>query len=92
MIKELSPHYLNVLVPPTVGNSSAYNLRDPNNLRTISCRTSLYNNLFLSTVNSGWNSLTDDIKCSETVTAFKYRLNLGKPVPKKLYFYGERKI
>ena len=92
MMNGLSPNYLNSLVPPTVGNSSVYNLRSPNNLRNIPCRTSFYKNSFLPAVISDWNSLTDDMKSAETLTAFKYRLNLGKPVPKQLYFYGDRKI
>ena len=92
MINGLSSNYLNLLVPPTVGNSSAYNLRNPNDLRTISWRTSFYKSSFLPAVISDWNSVTDDIKSAEAVTAFKHRLNLGKPVSKQLYFYGERKI
>ena len=92
MINGLSPNYLNALVPPTVGNSSVYNLRSPNNLRTIPCRTSFYKNSFLPAATSDWTSLSDDMKSAETLTAFKYRLNLGKPVLKQLYFYGDRKI
>ena len=39
MFNGLSPNYLNGLVPQTVGESTSYNPRRPNNLRTITCRT-----------------------------------------------------
>ena len=92
MVNGLSPNYLNILVPPTIGNLTTYNKRRPNNLRTIACRTSLYNNSFLPSVISDWNFLRDEIKNAESLTSFKYHLNLDKPAARPLYFFGERKI
>ena len=92
MVNGLTPNYLNTLVPSTVGNSCSYNLRRPNNLRNITCRTSLYSASFLPSVINDWNSLADDTKNAESLTAFKYRLNMDKPCPRRLYFFGERKI
>ena len=92
MVNGLAPNYLNTLVPSTVGNSCSYNLRRPNNLRNITCRTSLYSASFLPSVINDWNSLADDTKNAESLTAFKYRLNMDKPCPRRLYFFGERKI
>ena len=91
MVNGLSPNYLNILVPPTIGNLTTYNLSRPNNLRTIACRTSLYNNSFLPSVVNDWNSLQDEIKNAESLTSFTYHLNLDKPTPRPLYFFGERK-
>ena len=62
MINGPLPDYLNNLIPPTVGSSSTNNLRRPNNLRTIACRTSLYSNSFLPAVIHDWNNLPDEIK------------------------------
>ena len=92
MVNGLAPNYLNILVPPTIGNSSSYNLRRPNNLRNIACRTRLYSSSFLPAVINDWNSLPDEIKNAESLSAFKYRLNVDKPCPRKLYFFGDRKI
>ena len=92
MVNGLSPNYLNVLVPPTIGNSTTYNLRRPDNLRTIACRTSLYNSSFLPSVIYDWNSLPDEIKNAVSLSSFKYHLNLDKPTPRLLYCFGERKI
>ena len=83
MVNGLSPSYLNALVPSTIGNSTTYNLRRPNSLKTIACKTSLYKNSFLPTVINDWNSLPDEIK---------NHLNLDKPAPRPLYFFGESKI
>ena len=91
MITGLSPNYLNVLVPQTVGESISYNLRRPNNLRTITCRTTLYKHSFLPSVINDWNCLSDEMKNAGTLSAFKYRLNIDKPSPNKLYFFGDRK-
>ena len=91
MFNGLSPNYLNVLVPQTVGESTSYNLRRPNNLRTITCRTTLYKNSFLPSVINDWNCLSDEMKNAGTLSAFKYRLNIDKPSPNKLYFFEDRK-
>ena len=88
----LAPNYLNNLIPPTVGSSSTYNLRRPNNLRTIACRTSLYSNSFLPDVINDWNDLPDEIRNAESLSSFKYRLKLDKPIPNKLFFFGDRKM
>ena len=83
----LAPNYLNNLIPPTVGSSSTYNLCRPNNLRTIACRTSLYSNSFLPAVINDWNYLPDEIRNAESLSSFKYRLNLDKPIPNKLFLF-----
>ena len=92
MMYGLAPNYLNNLIPPTVGSSSTYNLRRQNNLRTIACRTSLYSDSFLPAVINDWNYLPDEIRNSESLSPFKYRLNLDKPIPNKLFFFGDRKM
>ena len=42
MINDLTPTYLTSLVPSTVENTSAYNLRDSQNIRPLLTRTQLY--------------------------------------------------
>ena len=69
MVNGLSPNYLNILVLPTIGNLATYNLRRPYNLRTIACRTSLYNNSFLPSVINDWNSLPEEIKNAVSLTS-----------------------
>ena len=67
MVNGLSPSYFNVLVPSKIGNSTTYNLRKPNNLRTVASQTSLNNNSFLPSVINDYNSLPDEIKNAESL-------------------------
>ena len=82
---------LGIFMLVNLSTSTSYNLRRPNNLRTITCRTTLYKNSFLPSVINDWNCLSDEMKNSGTLSAFKYRLNIDKPSPSKLYFFGDRK-
>ena len=47
MQNDLSPDYLSVLVPPTVGSTSTYQLRNAPNAQLIHANTQLYYNSFL---------------------------------------------
>ena len=47
---------------------------------------------FLPAVINDWNYLPDEIRNAESLSAFKYRLNLDKPIPNKLFFFGDRKM
>ena len=53
----LVPDYLSSLVPPTVGSTAVYNLRNDSDLRTISANSQLYYNSFLPSVTRSWNEL-----------------------------------
>ena len=45
----------------------------------------------MPSVINDWNCLSDEMKNAGTLSAFKYRLNIDKPSPIKLYFFGDRK-
>ena len=65
MAKCLVPSYLSDLVTDMNSNLNNYNLRNSNNIRTISCRTNLYIKSFLPSVVEEWNSF---LKISEIWT------------------------
>ena len=92
MVNGLVPNYLCSLVPSTVGSNTTYNLRNSNDLANIVCRTSLYRNSFLPSAVNAWNSLPQATRKSDSLSSFKRLLNIDKPTPCKLYFYGERKM
>ena len=92
MVNGLVPNYLCSLVPSTVGSNTTYNLRNCNGLANIVCRTSLYRNSFLPSAVNAWNSLPQATRESDSPSSFKLLLNIHKPTPCKLYFYGERKM
>ena len=47
MVHNLTPNYLTSLIPSTVNETSNYNLRNSNDIRTVNARTSQYFSSFL---------------------------------------------
>ena len=75
-------------MPRLVGDSNPYSLRNANDIQSIRVRTNLFfNSLFPSTIRA-WNSLPQDIKDANTVTAFKYCLNRQRRLPPKFYIWS----
>ncbi|XP_060556211.1 uncharacterized protein LOC132716894 [Ruditapes philippinarum] len=66
MINGLAPEYLTNLVPPNIGSSSSYNLRNPDQLRPVHSRTNQYYKSFLPTTVRDWNNLLTDVRNSPT--------------------------
>ena len=58
MVNNLTPNYLTSLVPPTVSESSSYNLRNSNDIRTVNARTAQYFSSFLPSTIRAWNTLS----------------------------------
>ena len=86
----LTPDYLRDLVPPQVHETSNYNLRNSDSIRTIQANSNLFYNSFLPSTIRAWNSLPNDIKSSSSVAAFKYRLNTNLSKPPRYYNCGSR--
>ena len=66
--------FLSSLVPPTVGSTTTYNLRNFSNLQTIHASSQLYYKSFLPSVTRSWNELSEDKRNSTSVAAFKSKL------------------
>ena len=92
MYYSLSPPYLSTLVPPLVGQSSRYNLRNANDLQTIDARTKQYFNSFLPSTVRDWNSLLPEVKTSDTAIAFKSSLKKDNLIVPKHFYIGERRL
>ena len=78
------------ILPPLVQNTTNYNLRISNNLRSIHANTNLFYNSFFPSTIRAWNDLSEDIKNSPSVAAFKYRLNRDTHPPSKYFNAGSR--
>ena len=61
MMNGLTPEYLHTLLPPTVQNTTSYNLRNSNDIRNVHARTNLFYNSFLPSTIRAWNKLSDEI-------------------------------
>ena len=90
IVNGLTPHYLFDLMPPLVGDNNPYSLRNANDIQSIRARTNLFFNSFFPSTIRAWNSLPQDIKDANTVTAFEYCLNRHRRLPPKYYNAGSR--
>ena len=90
MINGLCPDYFSSLVPSTVGNNTAYNLRNAFDYKYIRSNTQLYYNYFLPSVVRNWNELPHTTRNATSIRAFKHSLNstiIGVPL---FYLDGKR--
>ena len=90
MINGLCPDYLSSLVPPTVGNNTAYSLRNTSDYKYIRSNTQLYHNSFLPSVVRDWNEQPHTTRNLPSISSFKRSLNstlIGVPL---FYLDGKR--
>ena len=90
MQNNLSPDYLSSLVPPTVGSTSAYHLRNASDIHLIHANTQLYFNSFLPSVTREWNELPQDVRDSNSLGTFRCKLNVDITKPPAYYNCGSR--
>ena len=81
MTHNLTPNYLQRLLPPQIREQSRYHLRNPNNFMTPITRTRFYYSSFLPSALRDWNSLNNDSRNSTTLTNFKRTLSTPGIVP-----------
>ena len=60
MVHNLTQNYLTSLIPSTVNETSNYNLRNSNNIRTVNARTSQYFSSFLPSSIRELNALSEE--------------------------------
>ena len=69
IVNGLTPDYLPELVPPLVGDSNPYSLRNANDIQSIRARTNLFFNSFFPSTVRAWNSMPQDITDANTAIA-----------------------
>ena len=90
MHNEMTPEYLSSLVPPSVGSTVRYALRNESNLQTVPAMSRQYYESFLPSTTRMYNALSDEIKNSPSLEAFKARLNRNTVKPPIYYYAGSR--
>ena len=90
MQNNLSPDYLSSLVPPTIGDTTNYPLRNSTNLLTVHASSQLYYNSFLPFVIREWNKLSEDVRYLPSIATFKRKLNSDVTKIPSFYFVGVR--
>ena len=93
-MNDMVPSYISNLIPPTVGNSSQYNLRDSNNIAVQAARTSTFKRSCIPSAINLWNNLDLEIRQLPSISSFCYALKsqiLQDQVPQH-YMNGKRKL
>ena len=70
MQHDLTPLYLSSLVPPSISETTRYNLRNADDYTTLNCRTQLYYTSFVPSVIREWNALPGAAKQISTLHSF----------------------
>ena len=91
MQHDLTPLYLSFLVPPSVSETTRYNLRNADDYTTINCRTQLYYTSIVSSVVREWNGLPGAVKQISLLHSFKVFLNQDRTVILKYFNHGKEK-
>ena len=93
LVNGIVPSQLSNLVPQTVGSATGRtSLRNSANISSIPSRTSLYSNSFLPSTLRDWNSLSLDVRNSDSVLSFRNSLNRDRPSQEPLFYIGDRKL
>ncbi|CAC5414020.1 unnamed protein product [Mytilus coruscus] len=71
MSYNITPSYLNNILPERFRNTHKFNTRNANDFQPIAARTSLYSNYFLQSTVKPWNSQTSELQNSPSLLAFK---------------------
>ena len=74
-VNGLVPSYA---IPPLVGETNAYNLRNNNNITVPFCRTEISRKSCIPSSISAWNSLDIELRNSPSLSSFKYQLKKKK--------------
>ncbi|MCG8033358.1 MAG: reverse transcriptase family protein, partial [Candidatus Thiodiazotropha taylori] len=86
----LAPNYLLDLMPPTVQETSRYNLRNSDHFQNYRANTNLYLDSFFPSTIRAWNNLSTEIKEASSLTIFKTLLNRNIQPPPKYFNTGSR--
>lgn len=91
----LLPEHFSTIFPRVVGEENNYNLRNADNFIVMARRTALFSNSFVPSSVDLWNTLTENIRTSPTLSSFKYRLKCAlfkqNEVP-SYYYKGSRSL
>ena len=74
----LAPNYLSDLLPPIVGQTNNYALRNADHIQSFRSKTNLFSDSFFPSTIKAWNSLPNEAKELSSVLAFKNYLNRNK--------------
>ena len=87
----LAPTYLSDLIPPIVGQSNNYALRNADHIQGFRSNSNLFSDSFFPSTIKAWNSLPNEVREMTSVSAFKNYLNRNK-LQSPYYFHAGSRL
>ena len=87
----LAPTYLSDLIPPNVGQSNNYALRNADHIQGFRSNSNLFSDSFFPSTIKAWNSLPNEVREMTSVSAFKNYLNRNK-LQSPYYFHAGSRL
>ena len=78
IIHGLAPTYLSDLIPPIIGQSNNYALRNTDPIQGFRSNSNLFSDSFFPSTIKAWNRLPNEVSEMTSVVAFKNYLNRNK--------------
>ena len=92
-INGLIPNYITDLIPPVIGETTNYSLRNQNNITIPFCRMEIFRKSYIPSDIASWNSLDESLRNSSSLNSFKYQMKRELIDVEKVppyYIYGDR--
>ena len=86
----LASNYLSDLLPPIVGQTNNYALRNADHIQNFRSKTNLFSDSFFPSTIKAWNSLPNEAKELSSVLAFKNYLNCNNLQSPYYFHVGSR--
>ncbi len=92
IINNLTPSYLNDLIPPSVGERQHYSLRSRENISLFRAQSQTFSKSFFPSAVRDWNALPMEIRECRSLSLFSRQLHrlVHKPLSPPWYSCGER--
>ena len=86
----IAPSYLTDILPPLVGQTNPYNLRNNIDITIPHCRLKLYQTSFFPATISSWNKLSLETRSSPSLNIFKNKIKHRNNPRSPHFSYGNR--
>ena len=91
IVNGLAPAYIERYFPPTVASINPYHRRNPLERQIPQCNNTLFEESFFISTTYLWNSLSESVKLTDSLSNFKRRLGQNDPIVPPFYIVIGRK-
>lgn len=92
IVNNLTPTFLQDILPPTVDNRTRYPLRNNDNFTGFRTRTEMFKQSFFPSTSKLWNSLPPETRNAQSLSSFKRILHTDLPTTKPWFSVGDLRL